>query len=203
MPSRELGPEWVIASSPSKDDPRLLQSGNDDKLITVARLVWPRVQAYALREAKNGDCDESMAIATEVWEGVLRSVSRTVDRLNRKDPGIKDLESYLFGAFRHRFNRALKKERMRRERFRLFPSDRVLEEFREAQDSKSAFDLERSIQIKEAIENMDAWTRQVWTARQYGFSWGEIGEIMGLSEHKAKLRFRYAISRIRARFNSG
>lgn len=203
MPRPEVGPEWVISNNPSKANLRPLHTDNDDKLIVVARLMWPRVQAYALREVKNGHCDEVMAIATEVWEGVLRSVSKTIDRGNRKGSGIKDLEAYLFGAFQHRFNRALKKERIRQETFRPFPSNCVPEEFREARDSKSAFDIERSIQIKEAIERMDDWTRRVWTARQYGFSWSEIGKFMGLSEHKAKLRFRYAINRIRARFNSG
>jgi DNA-directed RNA polymerase specialized sigma24 family protein len=203
MPRPEAGPEWVISNNPPKANLRPLHTDDDDKLIVVARLMWPRVQAYALREVGNGPCDEVMAIATEVWEGVLRSVSKTIDRGKRKGSGIKDLEAYLFGAFQHRFNRALKKERIRQETFRLFPSNCVLEEFREAQDSKSAFDIERSIQIKEAIARMDDWTRRVWAARQYGFSWSEIGEFMGLSEHKAKLRFRYAISRIRARFNSG
>lgn len=203
MPSPDLGPEWVISKSSSKADPRLLHSDSENELIIVARRMWPRVQAYALREIKNNDRDDVLAIATEVWEGVLRSVSKTVERLNRKSSGIDDLEAYLFGAFHHRFNRVLKKERIRRQTVQLLPSNRDLEDLREAQDSRSAADLERSVQVKEAIQNMDEWTRKVWTARQYGFTWSEIGEHMGLSEHKAKLRFRYAINRLRARFNSG
>jgi len=203
MPSSELGPEWVISSTSSKAGSHPLCTKNDDELIVVARRMWPRVQACAAREVCNRDRDEVLTIATEVWEGVLRSVSRTIERLNRKGSAIKDLEAYLFGAFSHRFNRALKKERIRRETVKLFQSNRDLEELREARDSKSVFAIEQSIQLKEAIENMDDWTRRVWTARQYGYSWSEIGEFVGLSEHKAKLRFRYAISRIRARFNSG
>jgi hypothetical protein len=38
---------------------------------------------------------------------------------------------------------------------------------------------------------MDEWTRKVWAARQYGYSWHEIAEHFGLTEPQAKLRFRY------------
>ena len=116
--------------------------------------MWPRVQAYALREIKNINRDETLAIATEVWEGVLRSVSKTIERLNRRGTGINDLEAYLFGAFHHRFNRVLKKERIRQQTVQLLPSNRDLEELREAQDSRSVADLDRSIQVKEAIQNV-------------------------------------------------
>ena len=44
---------------------------------------------------------------------------------------------------------------------------------------KSARDLERSVQVKQAVQNMDDWTRKVWTARQYGYSWREIAEQHG------------------------
>jgi DNA-directed RNA polymerase specialized sigma24 family protein len=203
MPSPDLGPEWVISSSSPNAGPRPIHNDSENELIIVARRMWPRVQAYALREIKNIDRDETLAIATEVWEGVLRSVAKTIERLNRQGTRINDVEAYLFGAFHHRFNRVLKKERIRQQTIQLLPSNRDLEDLREAQDSRSVADLDRSIQVKEAIQNMDEWTRRVWTARQYGFTWSEIGEFMGLSEHKAKLRFRYAINRLRARFNSG
>lgn len=114
-----------------------------------------------------------------------------------------DLEAYLFGAFHHRFNRALRKERRRQETIELVPLARDLEQLPGALDSKSAPDLERCIQIKEVIQNMDDWTRNVWTARQYGYSWGAIAKHLGLREHQARLRFRYAINRLRARLGRG
>ena len=46
---------------------------------------------------------------------------------------------------------------------------------------------------------MDEWTRKVWAARQYGYSWKEIATPLGLTEHQVKLRFRYAIGKLRAR----
>jgi DNA-directed RNA polymerase specialized sigma24 family protein len=70
---------------------------------------------------------------------------------------------------------------------------------RQAHDSKAVRDLEQSIQLKEAVRNMDEWTRKVWAARQYGYSWKEIATQLDLTEPQAKLRFRYAIGKLRAR----
>ena len=72
-----------------------------------------------------------------------------------KSSRIVDLEGYLFGAFHHRFNRALRKERRRQETIEVLPSSGDLEDFREARDTKSALNLEQSIQIKEAVQSMD------------------------------------------------
>jgi RNA polymerase sigma factor (sigma-70 family) len=109
------------------------------------------------------------------------------------------MEAYLFGAFHHRFNRALKKERRRLQAIQHLPSSRDLERLRQAHDSKAVRDLEQSIQLKEAVGNMDEWTRKVWAARQYGYSWKEIATQLGLTEPQVKLRFRYAIGKLRAR----
>jgi len=46
---------------------------------------------------------------------------------------------------------------------------------------------------------MDEWTRKVWAARQYGYSWQEIATQLRLTEPQVKLRFRYAIGKLRAR----
>ena len=110
-----------------------------------------------------------------------------------------DLEAYLFGAFHHRFNRALKKERRRQETIELVPSNRDLELLPGARDLKSARDLELSVQVKEVIQNMDDWTRRAWAAKVYGYTWREIAGHMGLSEHQAKLRFGYALRKLAAR----
>ena len=69
------------------------------------------------------------------------------------------------------------------------------------QSSEVQRTLEQAILVKEAIENMDEWTRKIWAARQYGYSWSEIAEHFGLTEPQAKLRFRYTIGRLRAHFN--
>jgi DNA-directed RNA polymerase specialized sigma24 family protein len=86
---------------------------------------------------------------------------------------------------------------------RHLPQSRDLERLRHAHDSQAVKNLDRSIQVKQAIESMDHWTRKVWMARQAGYSWREIAKHLRLTEPQAKLRFRYAIGRICTRFRNG
>ena len=201
MSSRELGPEWVLSAFLANAE----AWGQDDvsELAIVARRLWPGVQAHARKELTNKTADDAIALATEVWESVLRSVAKTMRRSNGKTRQILNLEAYLFGAFHHRLNRALRKERRRREMMKHLPLSRDLERLRQAHNSRAVEDLDRSIQVKQTIENMDDWTRKVWMARQAGYSWKEIAKRLRLTEPQAKLRFRYAIGRLCARFGNG
>jgi len=196
MSSSELSPEWVLSSF---IPPIAAPQHEITELIVVARSLWPRVRAHAYREQPGKSSDEVLAFASEVWEGVLRSVAKTIQRSNGKNWRIKNMEAYLFGAFHHRFNRALKKERRRLQIMQHLPSSHDLERLRQAYDSKAVRDLEQSIQLKEAVRKMDEWTRKVWAARQYGYSWKEIATQLRLTEPQVKLRFRYAIGKLRAR----
>ncbi|HXP40710.1 MAG TPA: sigma-70 family RNA polymerase sigma factor [Candidatus Acidoferrales bacterium] len=196
MSSSELSPEWVLSSF---IPPIAAPQHEITELIVVARSLWPRIRAHAYREQPGKSSDEALAFASEVWEGVLRSVAKTIQRSNGKNWRIKNMEAYLFGAFHHRFNRALKKERRRLQMMQHLPSSHDLERLRQAHDSKAVRDLEQSIQLKEAVRKMDEWTRKVWAARQYGYSWKEIATQLRLTEPQVKLRFRYAIGKLRAR----
>jgi len=196
MSSSELSPEWVLSSF---IPPIAAPQHEITELIVVARSLWPRVRAHAHREQPGKSSDEALAFASEVWEGVLRSVAKTIQRSNGKNWRIKNMEAYLVGAFHHRFNRALKKERRRLQMMQHLPSSHDLERLRQAHDSKPVRDLEQSIQLKEAVRKMDEWTRKVWAARQYGYSWKEIATQLRLTEPQVKLRFRYAIGKLRAR----
>lgn len=199
MPSPDLNFDWVLSKDSSDKNSQPL----DADLTAAATRLWPRVQAHARRELANKNSAEGVALAAEVWERVLQSVAKTVQRRNGTNPGIVDLDAYLFGAFHHRFNRALKKERRRQATIELLPSTRELEKLPAAHDAKSFRDLEQSIQVREVVHNMDDWTRRVWTAKQYGYTWREIGEYVGLSEQKAKARFHNALRKLAARFGSG
>jgi DNA-directed RNA polymerase specialized sigma24 family protein len=162
MSSRELSPDWVLSAFLPATKPR---TEDISELAIVARHLWPRVQAHARKELANTRPDDAIALATEVWESVLQSVAKTMHRANRRGRPIHNFEAYLFGSFHHRFNRALRKERRRREMIRLLPQSSDLERLRPALDSTAVADLDRAIQIKEAVESMDEWTRRVWMAR--------------------------------------
>jgi DNA-directed RNA polymerase specialized sigma24 family protein len=62
-------------------------------------------------------------------------------------------------------------------------------------------DLERSQQIRQIVDRMDEWTREAWSSRQCGYSWREIAEQCGMSEAAAKMRFRYALTKIRGQLS--
>jgi RNA polymerase sigma factor (sigma-70 family) len=194
MSSQEVGPEWILSSftppSPRTQD-------NINELVAVARRLWPRIQAHAVKEQPQKSPDEAITIASDVWESTLQSVGKTIVRSNGRGIQIRDLDAYLFGIFIHRFNRALRKERKRREMFQYFPSTRELELLRQAHDSRAARDIEQSAQAKEAVQNLDEWPRKVWIARKYGYSFPEIASFFGMSEAQVKLRFRYALARLR------
>jgi DNA-directed RNA polymerase specialized sigma24 family protein len=163
MSRRELGPEWVLSDFLANAE--AWDQDDIGELAIVARRLWPRVQAHARNELTNQVSDDTMALATDAWESVLRSVAKTMCRSNGKGRPILNLEAYLFGAFHHRFNRSLRRERRRREMVEYLPLGRDLERLRHAHDSKAMSDLDRSIQVKQTIENMDDWTRTVSRAR--------------------------------------
>jgi RNA polymerase sigma factor (sigma-70 family) len=139
------------------------------------------------------------AIAAEIWERVLRSVSRTRQRSPDRRPPVADLQAYLIGAFHLRFNRVLRREQRRLDIFESFPSTLDLEKFESALDVEWIRQLERDDAVKTAIACMDEPTRKLWEKRQAGYSWKEIAKQMGISERHAKRLFREGIERTRKR----
>ena len=194
MSSQEVGPEWILSSF-TPPNPATQDSINE--LVAVARRLWPRIQSHAVREQPQKSPDEAITIASDVWESTLQSVGKTIVRSNGRGIQIRDLDAYLFGVFIHRFNRALRKERKTREMLQYFPSTHALEVLRQAHDSKAARDIEQSALAREAVQNLDDWPRKVWIARKYGYSFPEIASFFGMSEAQVKLRFRYALARLR------
>jgi DNA-directed RNA polymerase specialized sigma24 family protein len=188
--------EWVISGQKSGQEQN--SSPVDEELLAAAREAWPHVLAHARRKlADNALAEDKTALAADVWEGVLRSVSKTLQRRQDHQPPIADLQSYLIGAFHHRFNRVLKREQKRQQMIQLVPSTLDLDRLKSTRDFDWVSELERAITIREIIEHMDDWTRRVWKARQYGYSWKEIANHLGLNEQQAKMRFRYGLEKTR------
>src|SRR5712691_10908148 len=119
MPAAEPGPEWVLSSSAAgRPDP-----ATHNSMVTAACSAWPKALAHAHKEfLRHGQQIDEVSLATEVWEGVLSSVARTLERSDGRRGGISDLEGYLPGTFYHRFSRFLLKERRRQETIHLVSS---------------------------------------------------------------------------------
>jgi len=150
----------------------------------------PRVLAHVRGELFDKALgSERTALAADIWDRVLRSVAKTRQRNKDDRPLISDLQSYLIGVFHHRFNKLLTKEQRRAETIELVSSVLDLERFEAALDTGWAEQLERAIAVRQITDHMDAWTKKVWQARQYGYSWKEISTWLGVTEQQAKMKF--------------
>ena len=193
--------EWVLFRSDRNDKNSFPVQ---DELLAAAREAWPRVLAHARRELSDRSVSlEKIALAAEVWEQVLQSVSRTLNRRQDHLPAISDLQSYLIGAFLHRFNRILKREKARAERIELIASLHDLERLQTATHAEWVSDLERTITVNQIVAHMDEWTRKAWKARQFGYSWKEIARRLGQNEQQTIMKFRYGLEKTRQHLFDG
>jgi|SRR5882672_7002673 len=188
--------EWVLFGT--NQQPGGPPLAVDEELLAVAREAWPHVLAHVRGEMFDKELGpERTSLAADIWDQVLRSVAKTRQRNKDQRPPISDLESYLIGVFHHRFNRMLTKEQRRAETIELVSSVLDLEQFEAALDTGWAEQLERAIAVRQITDRMDGWTRKVWQARQYGYSWKEVSSWLGVTEQQAKVKFRYNLEKIR------
>lgn len=188
--------DWVLF--PDKEREAGGSSSPDNDLIAAAREAWPHVLAHARKEFhQRGLGSDSQSLAAQVWEGVLRAISKARQRNSDNRPPIADLQSYLIVAFHRRFNKALLREQKRVEVIALVSSTIDLERIESARDASWIEELERAITIREITDRMDEWTKKVWEAQEYGFSWKKIASWLGMTEQQAKKKYYYNLEKIR------
>ena len=197
MPAPEPGPEWVLSGANPRLDP-----ATESELSKAARSAWPKALAHVRQVQARDPFDDDGILVAEVWESVLQSVSGTLNRMNGRRGEIGDLEAYLLGSFYHRLRRALKKEERREEMIHLVPSALELEVF--AKTSRVAHDdIEGRVHAQEILDRMDEWSRKVWIAREYGYTWKQIGDVLGTPGDSVMLRFRRRMKILRERLFGG
>ena len=197
MPAPEPGPEWVLSGANPRLDP-----ATESELSKAARSAWPKALAHVRQVQARDPFDDDGILVAEVWESVLQSVSGTLNRMNGRRGEIGDLEAYLLGSFYHRLGRALKKEERREEMIHLVSSAQELELLdktsRGVQD-----DIEGNVHAREILDRMDEWSRKVWIAREYGYTWKQIGDVLGTPGDSVMLRFRRRMKILRERLFGG
>lgn len=117
--------DWVLLPT-GEEQPQSIAP--DQELLSAARAAWPHALAQAEREftaARLGS--DGAAFAVQVWEQLLRSVSKARQRNRDRRPPISNLEGYLITAFRHRFTRVLVREQKRAAMIELVSSSFDLE----------------------------------------------------------------------------
>jgi DNA-directed RNA polymerase specialized sigma24 family protein len=188
--------EWVLFAT--KADPGRSPLPVDEELLAAARRAWPHVLAHVRSRLLDKELGrERTALAAEIWDRVLLSVAKTRRRNKDLRSPIMDLESYLIGAFHHRFNRELKKEDKRAATIEAFSSVLDLEQFEAATDAEWVEQLERAIAARQVIDQMNPWMRKVWQRRQCDYSWKAIAAWLGITEQQAKMKFYYGLQKIR------
>jgi DNA-directed RNA polymerase specialized sigma24 family protein len=188
--------DWVLFQTREGELPASFAL--DEELLSAARSAWPGALAHANKQfsaARLGP--DGAAFAVQVWEQLLRSVSKARQRNRDQHPPISNLEGYLIGAFRHRFTRVLVREQKRAEMIELVSSSFDLERIENAKNAEWVEELERAITLKQIAAQMDPWTRKVWQARQYGYSWKEIAGWLGTPEDGVRKKFEYGIEKTR------
>ena len=189
--------EWVLQKVQQETGRN--QAPIPEEVLKAARATWPRIVIHATREfERQGSTREAVALAADIWEAVLRSVAKAFHRKSEYASSIEDLESYLLTAFHHRFHRFLKTEREHHEIFQSVSGPLNLDLLEAAQDAEWVSALERKIAIRQITDRMDDWTKKVWQARQYGYSWKELSTWLGITEHQAKMKFQYGVEKTRA-----
>ena len=193
MPAAEPGPEWVLSRVVPRSD-----LATESELLKAARSAWPKVLARVQQEQSHNRIDDDGILATEVWEAVLQSVSKTLERTNGRHGKIRDLEGYLLGTFNHRFKQC------RQETIHLVSSLQELEELVGTSQAEREFDIESDLHAQEIFQRMDAWSRKIWAARDLcGYSWNEIGHVLGIPGLHVMLHFRRRMSVLRERLSGG
>ena len=167
---------------------------HDMRLRAAAVRVWPNVEAFAKRELSGSSLAGETSLVWDIWEQTLQSLSNTLRRRLRLRL-IRDLDSYIFGAFAHRLREVLRKERT----LEFVPSDSELAELKQTQDWSWVASFENSLQLKAVVDDMDERMREVLYRWAFDEPWDEISGDMGLTTNALKKRFAYHLKKIRSR----
>src|SRR5712692_2210116 len=184
------GPEWVLQQDSMNGCPVA------ERVRLTARTTWPFVREHALKELANKKwIHDHLTFVSEIWEDVLRA---TVIRIKENCLEVVDLRAYLMGAFKHRFVGALMKAQGQRNVLELLPLPEDSEKLDAVVDESWVRNLHRDLELHEVVDRlMDPWTKRVWGLRKYGHSWKEIAAKIRMDDEQVRLRYTYALQKIR------
>lgn len=161
----------------------------DGELLAAAHRNWRRVVSYAKRLGQDASS------AAEELEGAVHSLSSLIERHPRFRERIKSLDDYVFWVAAHRLNRCAAKEPA----VEYVGSLADLNALRDAKDSNWVSRLEDELFLKELTGYMNERTRCLFSLRQMGWSWEDIGGNFGVSANAVQVQFNRGVARARKR----
>jgi len=172
------------------------------KFLECSSRAWSSALAHVRHElaGKGLNNDEIDSVALEIWEKTLRSVWRTWQERPSAASQIENLEDYLMGAFHHRLNRQLKRQRLRDSVLEFRPVEELVQ-LKGAADKDFVSRVQRGIQLEEAYAEMKQEIRLAVSAKLYGFSWPDIAKRFHIDEQNLIMRVQYATRKIRKKLN--
>ena len=190
--------EWILGVDPSTNSVA-------GELIEAATRMWPRAVAHTNRAcAGQSETVDCAALASEIWEHVLRSVWKAQQRAIQRKAPILNLDHYLLVAFIHRLNRHFRRNRRRAEVVQFVSPEQLAYLESDTQEGRVdwAARIEDRIDFEAVVAAMDGVSRKICLGRLYGLSWQEIGRRVNLTEQQAIMRFQYAQKKIRRTFGT-
>ncbi|MCI0628268.1 MAG: hypothetical protein L0387_42565 [Acidobacteria bacterium] len=163
-------------------DGRLL----DPRLIDAAISLWPQMNAYTKRRLRDGG-----AALGAAWK-VLQATSKVI-RNGRRD-AVKDIPNYLFSAFIHEVNGLATQDlavgQSDEEEFHSQPVDDNLES-----------QILGWLEAQRILRSLDDYERNLIVMKiDQGYSWKEIGQLLGVSHKSARVQYCQTLQAIRKRF---
>lgn len=147
-------------------------------VIEAARAIWERACRGVAQKLKDP------GRASEIIEATAAAVSRRLQRPGR-DP-IRDMEAYLLWACVRRINRIALRERSEQSGH----ETRTLEMLAANAAGRRTEDLAEELYVKEVLALVDPGTRELFTLRVAGYSWGEIARMRNYATpHSAEVQF--------------
>ncbi len=192
--SRSMDENWpLFAARVSGRAP----TEHEARLLDASRRLWDTAVSFTknkLAEISEPEAD-AHALTTQLWEEVLLSVLGTMDKLGATR--IADLDAYLFAIFRNRLNRHLAAQRKRRRIVESMPSLEDLAKLDQALDVSWVRRLDSEILLRQGLARMDEVFRATAWWRTQGYSWNEVGRMLGLTKEQARKRFEYGLRKLR------
>ena len=154
----------------------------DPELHRVAREVWPRAEHLAVQLLHDRDAGY----------GLLKRAVAAVSALPPdRRLQIRDPAAYLFQTYKRLVLAELKTLNSHRAH-----ELQIAALLRGATEDVERID--RDILIQELVHRMDAWTCEVFKSLVLGYTFEEIGRVMGSNPHVIRNRFRLSLRRLAA-----